>query len=145
MRQQGLAKILDGKVPSSREECFMSHLYYFNVFGSIMYALECIRLDILTVVSVVNPSKVYWQAMNLIFRYLQSAIDIGLVFDKDSDIDSSVIGYVDSDNVGDLVVTRGDFILEQIVFEENPMDMLTKPVLIFKFKSYLNLIIVYSL
>jgi hypothetical protein len=54
LRQQGLVKILDGKVPSSREE-FMSH---FSVFGSIMYAMECICQDVSHIISVVNPSKV---------------------------------------------------------------------------------------
>jgi hypothetical protein len=59
MGQQGLAKILDGKVPSSREECFISHLYYFSTFGSIMYDMECIRPNVSHVVNVVNPSMVF--------------------------------------------------------------------------------------
>jgi hypothetical protein len=42
-------------------------------------------------------------------------------------------------------VTRGDITLEQIVFEKNPVDMLTKLVLVFKFKSYLDLIVVCSM
>ena len=43
--------------------------------------------------------------MKWIFRYLWGAIDIGLVFDRDSGISSSVNGHVNSDYANNLVVT----------------------------------------
>ena len=40
--------------------------------------------------------------MKWILRYLQGTVDVGLVYDKGNDINSSVVGYFDSDYVGDL-------------------------------------------
>jgi hypothetical protein len=83
--------------------------------------------------------------VNLIFRYLQGATNVGTVFDKDIGLSSNVIGYVDLDYAGDLVVTRGDIILKKIASEENPVNMLTKPIPVLKFKSCLDLIVICSL
>ena len=93
----------------------------------------------------VGPGKVYWQAVKLIFCYLQGATGVGSILDRGSGIGSSVIGYVDSDYAGDLVMTRGDIALKKIVSKENPVEMMTKSVLIFKFKRCLDLTIVWSL
>ena len=75
--------------------------------------------------------------MNWILHYLRDAADFGLVFDRDSGIGSNVSGYY----AGVLIVTR----IEEIALKKNPADMLTKPILVLKFKSYLDLIVVYSL
>ncbi|XP_059436551.1 probable LRR receptor-like serine/threonine-protein kinase At3g47570 [Corylus avellana] len=136
MRQQGLGKILHGKVPSSREERFMSHVPYSSASGSIIYVMVRICPNVSYAVSVVIPGNVYWLAVKWILRYLWGATDVGLVFDRDNGIGSSVIGYIDSDYACDLVVTRGDITFEKIAFEENPVDILTKPVPVPKFKSW---------
>jgi hypothetical protein len=93
----------------------------------------------------VGPGKVHWQAVKLILCYLQGATGVGSIFDRGSGIDSNVIGYIDSDYASDLVITRGDIALKKIVFEENSVDMITKPILIFKFKRCLDLVVVCSL
>jgi hypothetical protein len=97
------------------------------------------------VVSVVCPGKVHWRAVKWILRYLWSATDVGSVFDRDSGIGSIVIGYVDSNDAGYLVVTRGVIALKKIVFEENPVNMLTELALVLKFKRCLDFIVVCSL
>ena len=130
---------------SEEKERFISHLLYSNVFGSIMYVVVRIRLDVSHAVSGVGLGKVHWLAVKWILHYLQGVTDVGLVFNKGNGIRSSVIRYANLDYAGDLVVTQEDIALEQIVFEKNPMNMLTKLVLVFKFKSYLELIVVCSL
>jgi hypothetical protein len=70
-----------------------------------VYVMMRIRPDVSHVVSVVGPGKVHWPAVKWILHYLRGATNVGLVFDRDSGIDFSVIGYVDSDYDGDLVVT----------------------------------------
>jgi len=50
----------------------------------------------------------------MILRYFRSATNVGSVFDRHSGISSNVIGYVDSDYDGDLVVKRGDITLKKI-------------------------------
>jgi hypothetical protein len=89
---------------SEDNECFMSHLPYSSAFESIMYVMVCICPYVSHAVSVVGPDKVHWPAMKCIPRCLQGVTDVGLVFDKGSGIRSSVIGYVNSDYAGDLVV-----------------------------------------
>ena len=85
----------------------MSHVPYSSAVGSIMYAMVCTRLDISHAISVVsrymaNPGKEHWQATKWILRYLRGTANIGLVYDRASTDSGSVIGYVDSDFVGDL-------------------------------------------
>jgi hypothetical protein len=90
---------------SEEEEQFMSHVPYSSAVGSIMYAMVCTRPDISQAVNVVsrymaNPGKVHWQAVKWTLRYLQGTTDVGLVYDRGSDVNSNVIGYVDSDYSG---------------------------------------------
>jgi hypothetical protein len=49
-----------------------------------------------------NPSKVHWHAVKWILCYLQGTTNVDLVYDRGSDINSSVIEYVDLDYAGDL-------------------------------------------
>jgi hypothetical protein len=60
-----------------------------------MYAIVCTRPYISLAVNV--DSEIKW-----ILQYLQGTLDIGLVYDKESDIGSNVIGYIDSNYAGDL-------------------------------------------
>jgi len=99
---------------SKEKKCFLSHVPYSSAFGSIMRVLVCIRLDASHPVSVVCPEKVHWRAVKMILRYFRSATNVGSVFDRHSGISSNVIGYVDSDYDGDLVVKRGDITLKKI-------------------------------
>jgi hypothetical protein len=93
----------------------------------------------------VGLGKIHWQAVKLIFCYLQGATGVGSVFDRGNGIGSNVIAYVDSDYASDLVMTQRDIALKKIVYEENPVDMMTKLVLIFKFKRCLDFTIICSL
>jgi hypothetical protein len=91
--------VLAPQSEEEEEEKSMSHSPYSSVVWS------CTRSNVSHAVSVVCPRKVYWQPVKWILCYLQSATDVGSVFDRGSGIDSSVIGYVDLDDAGDLVVT----------------------------------------
>ena len=104
-----------------------------------------IRPNVSHAFSVVSIDKVYWSIVKWIFRCLQDAPNVGSIFDRDIGIGFSVIGYVDSNYAGDLVVTWGDITLKKIVTKENPVNIWTNLVSILKFKSCLNLIVVCSL
>jgi hypothetical protein len=82
---------------SEEEEQFMSHVPYSSAVGSIMYAMVCTRPDISQAVNVVsrymaNPGKVHWQAVKWTLRYLQGTTDVGLVYDRGSDVNSDYAG-----------------------------------------------------
>eukprot|EP00268_Persea_americana_P019113 TRINITY_DN19787_c0_g1_i12.p1 TRINITY_DN19787_c0_g1~~TRINITY_DN19787_c0_g1_i12.p1 ORF type:complete len:193 (+),score=26.21 TRINITY_DN19787_c0_g1_i12:608-1186(+) len=49
-----------------------------------------------------NLGKGHWQAVKWILRYIVGTVDVGLVFQRDDSIGQHVVGYVDSDYVGDL-------------------------------------------
>jgi hypothetical protein len=70
----------------------MSRVPYSSVVWSIMYTMVFTCPDILLAASVVSPFKVYWQVVKWIHRYIQGTTDVGLVYDRGSDISSSVIG-----------------------------------------------------
>jgi hypothetical protein len=85
----------------------MSRVSYASTVGSMMYAMICTRLDISQAVSVfssymANLGKEHWQAVKWILRYLRGTADVGLVYDNASTDSSSVVGFVDSNYVGDL-------------------------------------------
>ncbi|XXG58369.1 hypothetical protein AAC387_Pa04g0693 [Persea americana] len=94
--------------PQTEEEVeHMSRVPYASAVGSIMYAMVCTRPDISHAVSVVsrymdNPGKAHWQAVKWILRYLRGTIDVGIIYNRSNNTSGSVIGYVDSDFVGDL-------------------------------------------
>ena len=102
---------------SEEEEQFMSCVLYSSAVGSIMYSIVCTCPDISQAVRVVNrymanSSKVHWQAVKWILRYLHGTADVGLFYDRGSDISSSVIGYFDSHYTNDLDKRRSltDFV-----------------------------------
>ena len=83
----------------------MSKVPYANAIRCLMYLMVCTRLDISHVVSVVSrymadPSKEQWNAVKWIFRYLTGTRDFGILFYQRAS--TEVVGYVDSDHVGDL-------------------------------------------
>ena len=85
----------------------MSRVSYGSAVGSMMYAMICTRLDISQPVSVfsnymANLGKEHWQAVKWILQYLRGTADVGWVYDNASTNSSSVVGFVDSDYVGDL-------------------------------------------
>ena len=49
-----------------------------------------------------DPGKGHWQAVKWILRYLQNIVDIGLTFERDKLLGQCIVGYCDSDYVGDL-------------------------------------------
>ena len=85
----------------------MLQVRYSNAMGSLMYAMVCTMTDISHAVGIVsrymhNPGKGHWQAVKWILRYIQKTMNIGLLFERDDTIGQGVIGYVDSDYIGDL-------------------------------------------
>ncbi|KAK5773310.1 hypothetical protein PVK06_049616 [Gossypium arboreum] len=92
---------------TNTEREYMLQVPYSNAVGSLMYAMVCTRPDISQTVSIVsrymhNPRKGHWQAVKWILRYIQKTVDVGLLFKQDNTLGKGVIGYVDSDYVGDL-------------------------------------------
>ena len=102
--------------------------------------------------------------MRWILRYLSGTADVGLVYDWVSTNSRSVVGFVDSDCAGDLDKMRSlmgyifnvrfHFIREnlsqvinairKVATEDNPMDMMTKPGTLSKFKHCLDLVSICS-
>jgi hypothetical protein len=85
----------------------MSHISYSNVVGNLMYALIYTRPNLVYDVSVVsifmhNPGKEHWNEVKWILRYLKGTSHFGLLFDKNSMKENDIMGFVDSDFVGDL-------------------------------------------
>ncbi|KAG8474963.1 hypothetical protein CXB51_031688 [Gossypium anomalum] len=83
---------------------YMSHVPYFSVVGSLMYAMVYSLPDLSYAVSAVsrymaNPGKEHWKAIQWILRYLRGTTDVYIQFARTKD---GVIGYVDADFVGDL-------------------------------------------
>ncbi|GKA84396.1 hypothetical protein Tco_0805991 [Tanacetum coccineum] len=69
-----------------------------------MFAMICTRPDIAHAVGVVSrymaePGKEHWEAMKRILRYIKGTSNVALCFGES---DLIVMGYVDSDYVGDL-------------------------------------------
>ena len=49
-----------------------------------------------------NLSKVYWQVVKWILRYIQKTVDVDLLFERDDTLVQGVIRYVNSNYAGDL-------------------------------------------
>ena len=85
----------------------MKNVPYSSVVGSIMYAMVCTRPDIAYSVGLVsrfmgNPGKTHWNAAKWTLRYLKRTSESGILFGGNNGVTSKIIGYVDSDFVGDL-------------------------------------------
>ncbi|GJZ50762.1 hypothetical protein Tco_0605277 [Tanacetum coccineum] len=93
-----------------KEFKYMKTVSYSSAFGSLMYAMVCMRPDLAHAVSVVsrfmaNPRKAHWKAVKWILRYLKGVSNIFLVYDGKGH-GNGLIGYADSDYGGDLVKRR---------------------------------------
>ena len=79
----------------------MSRVPYSSAVGSLMYAMACSCPDLSYAVSryMENPGIEHWKIVQWKFRYLCGSTDVCLHFGITKD---RVVGYVDSDFVGDL-------------------------------------------
>lgn len=85
---------------------YMSHVPYASVVGSLMYGIICTCSDISYAINVVNrymgdSGNAHWQTMKWILRYLRGTTDVGLMFNKIGGLDGCIVGFVDSNYVGD--------------------------------------------
>ncbi|KAL8148384.1 hypothetical protein AgCh_005672 [Apium graveolens] len=92
---------------SEEDEKVMSQVPYSSAVGNMIYAMVCTRPDIVHAVSVVskymaNPGKLHWLDVKWILQYLKGTTGMGLVFDGTIPSGTSVVGFVDSDYIGDL-------------------------------------------
>jgi hypothetical protein len=72
-----------------------------NVIGNFMYAMVCIRPEIIQAVGVVNQLIVnfkqsHWIVVKCIFHYLKNVMDFGLCLRRN--IKDAIIGKVHVDN-----------------------------------------------
>ncbi|PKU81861.1 Retrovirus-related Pol polyprotein from transposon TNT 1-94 [Dendrobium catenatum] len=72
-----------------------------------MYSIVCTRLEIVHSVSIVckymvEPSKLYWEALKWIFRYVKGSLDIDLLYKGGAANEA----YTDSDFAGCLDTRR---------------------------------------
>ncbi|XP_073099673.1 uncharacterized protein [Elaeis guineensis] len=68
--------------------------------------MVCIRSDLSQAISVVskymaNPEKKHWDAIKWILRYLKGTSDVGLLFQKNTDM-NVLVGFINSDYASDL-------------------------------------------
>ena len=101
-------KLNKGMSPKDEEgREYIAKVPYTNVVGSLMYVVVCTRPDLSQVVGVVSKyihdaGREHWQAVEKILRYIQNAVDVGLVFEQDVDIGQHIVRYCDSDYTRDL-------------------------------------------
>ena len=86
------------------EQEFMENVPYAQVVGYLMYAMTSTRPNICHAIELVsryqsNLGRVYWQAVKIIFRYLQGTKGMKLCFGIS---DLEVIGYTNADFTGDV-------------------------------------------
>lgn len=98
---------------SDAERKDMNNIPYQEAVGSLMYAAQVSRPDICFALSVVsrfnhNPSKIHWQAVKRILRYLKGTTNAKLVYHRNGD--GQIIGYCDADHAGD-AATTGNLLL----------------------------------
>jgi hypothetical protein len=95
--------------PTSDEDIkYMSRVPYSSVVSSLMNAIVYSLPDLAHAMSVVsrymaNPGKEHWNAVQWIFRYLRDTSNACFRFGKST---RGLVGYVDSDYVGDLDTRR---------------------------------------
>ena len=81
-----------------------------NAVESLMYAMVCIRPDLVHAVSVVsrfmsNPEKTHWEVVKWIMRDLRGMSNLCLVY-RSSGFASDIVGYTYSNYGGDLLRRR---------------------------------------
>ncbi|KAI4323677.1 hypothetical protein L6164_023265 [Bauhinia variegata] len=98
-------KLSSSMSPSSEAERMkMSRVPYASVVGSLMFAMNCTRLDIAHAVGIVsrymaNPGREHWNVVKRVLRYLKGTENVALCY---GGLDFIVKGYVDSDYAGDI-------------------------------------------
>ena len=81
-------RLSDDMSPTSyAKKLQMAEIPYSRAVGSLMYAMVCTRADIAYAVSVVskfmsNPSKLHWDAVKWVMRYLKGTLDHGMMYGK---------------------------------------------------------------
>ncbi|XP_073136772.1 secreted RxLR effector protein 161-like [Henckelia pumila] len=104
---QHLRMSSDQSPSNDMEKEEMLKISYASGVGSIMYGMVCGRLDLAYTISVVsrymtNLGKAHWEALKWTTMVLEGSVDLRLIFKKQISDHSHVIGYVDSDYVGNL-------------------------------------------
>ncbi|MCO5578707.1 hypothetical protein L7F22_032552 [Adiantum nelumboides] len=103
--QQPYVKISKDDRPKSKEEANdMQSVPYASACGSLMYAMVATRLDIAHAVRVVSrfmatPSRLHWDAVNSIMRYLKGTKNKCLCYGKGP---LELKGFCDSDMASDV-------------------------------------------
>lgn len=88
----------------AKEHANMENVPYASTIGSLMYAMVCIRPNIVHAVGAVsrymnNPCKTHWEAIKWILRYLQGTANLALCFRSEN---IAFAGYVDVDLAGNV-------------------------------------------
>ena len=86
---------------------YMVRILYSSAVGSIMYVMVCSRPDIAFGVGMVsrymgNPGKSHWESIKWILRYLNGSIRHDIMFGRVNNTSCKILGFVDSDFVGDI-------------------------------------------
>lgn len=73
-----------------------------NVIGWLMYIMLCTRPDLSTAVNFLSRyceknNTELWQCLKKVLRYLKVTVDLKLSFQKNSNFNEFLVGYVDSD------------------------------------------------
>ena len=89
---------------TQEEEEDMSHVPYASVVGSLMYVVECTRLDIAHAVGDLSkymskPGKEHWTTIKRVFKYLRGTTDHAIYYQGKAGPDRvlDVHGFVDAD------------------------------------------------
>ena len=76
----------------------MSRVPYASTVDSIIYAITCIRANVVYLLRVVSryqsdPSKAHWKVVKTILKYLRNTKDHWLIYGQP---DLKLVGYTDS-------------------------------------------------
>jgi len=94
------------KLSKKRVEEAVNPTAYRSVIGSLRYIVNT-RPDLAYSVGVVSrymeaPGKEHWDAVKRILRYLRGTIDYGCKYERGAELKPVLLGYSDSDFVGDI-------------------------------------------
>lgn len=92
---------------ADQDKSEMSKVPYASVVGCLIYTMVLTRPDITYAISIVsrsmaNPGKENWRAVKWILRCLRRTLSYSLTYGGKRQDESLVVGYVDSDYVGNL-------------------------------------------
>ncbi|KAL4318773.1 hypothetical protein GQ457_18G015240 [Hibiscus cannabinus] len=82
----------------------MQEFPYSSIVGSLMYAMGCMRPDLVYVVGTISqfhssPGSEHWNAVKWIMRYLCGSSNLKLCFGNEKHV---IVGYTDSDMARDI-------------------------------------------